>query len=52
MTKLQNRNPYEQAYYPPAPTSFTLYMRGNLIWQTVRFLIINFKFLKLMKKSH
>lgn len=50
--KITNREPYQQAYYPPAPTGFTRYMRTSLIWQSVRFIVINFKILKLMAKSH
>lgn len=50
--KITNREPYQQAYYPPAPTAFTRYMRTSLIWQFIRFIVINFKILKLMMKSH
>lgn len=50
--KITNREPYQQAYYPPAPTGFTRYMRTSLIWQSFRFLVINLKILKLMAKSH
>ena len=50
--KITNREPYQQAYYPPAPTGFTRYMRTSLIWQGIRFLVINMKILKLMAKSH
>ena len=25
--KVTNKEPYQQAYYPPAPTGFTRYMR-------------------------
>ncbi|MDX8381051.1 MAG: hypothetical protein R8M14_02955 [Ghiorsea sp.] len=50
--KPTNKEPYQQAYYPPAPTGWTRYMRTSLLWQSVRFLVINFKMLKLMSKSH
>ncbi len=50
--KITNREPYQQSYYPPAPTRLTRYMRASLLWQSVRFLVINFKILKLMMKSH
>lgn len=46
-----NREPYQQAYYPPAPTRFTRFMRTCVLWQMVRFLIINFKMFKLMTGS-
>jgi len=49
--KVLNKEPYQQAYYPPVPTGLTRYMRTSLIWQTVRFLVINVKMLQLMEKS-
>ncbi|MBB1125982.1 hypothetical protein [Thiospirillum jenense] len=49
---VKNREPYQQAYYPPVPTAFTCYMRTSIIWQLVRFVVINFKILKLMMNSH
>jgi hypothetical protein len=48
----KNKEPYLQAYYPPVPTGFTKYMRNSLIWQFYRFLVINYKMIKLMSKSH
>jgi hypothetical protein len=50
--KITNREPYQQAYYPPRPTGLTRFMRTSLIWQSIRFIVINFKILKLMAKSH
>jgi len=47
-----NKEPYQQAYYPPTPASITKYMQNNILWQLVRFAVINFKMLKLMRKSH
>ena len=52
MPKSANKDPYQQAYYPPTPTPVTRYMRTSLVWQLYRFLVINFKMLKLMAKSH
>lgn len=49
--KVTNREPYQQTYYPPTPTRFTRYMRNSLIWQLVRFVVINLKMLKLMMSS-
>ncbi|MEY6431819.1 hypothetical protein ABC977_05275 [Thioalkalicoccus limnaeus] len=49
---VKNREPYQQAYYPPVPTRFTKYMRTSVIWQFVRFIVINLKILKLMRRSH
>jgi hypothetical protein len=50
MTK--NRDPYEQAYYPPRPSLFTRYMRTSVPWQLIRFIAINIKMLVLMSRSH
>lgn len=47
-----NKEPYQQAYYPPVPTSTTRLMRNNVLWQLLRFFVINLKMLKLMRKSH
>jgi len=47
-----NREPYQQAYYPPRPTGFTLAMRKFLPWQLVRFAVINAKMIRLMRNSH
>ena len=47
-----NREPYQQAYYPPRPTTLTRSMRKFLPWQLVRFLVINLKMIMLMRKSH
>ena len=47
-----NREPYQQTYYPPMPTGFTRFMRTCLIWQFWRFLVINWKMLKLLANSH
>ena len=49
---LDNQKPYEQAYYPPVPTWFTLYLRTSILWQLLRFLVINIKMLILVRKSH
>lgn len=44
------RQPYEQNFYPPVPTRFTKMMRTNLLWQLVRFVIINIKILRMVRK--
>ena len=51
-TKVKNKEPYQQAYYPPTPTKFTRFMRTFIPWQWYRFAVINLKMLKLMAKSH
>ena len=49
--RITNKEPYQQAYYPPTPTGLTRYMRTSFIWQLYRFLVINVKMLRLMSKS-
>jgi len=44
------RKPYEQSYFPPVPTKLTKFFRTNLIYQFVRFLIINIKMLRMARK--
>lgn len=50
--QVKNKEPYQQAYYPPVPTGFTRYFRTSILWQFIRFRIINFKMLTLSMKSH
>jgi hypothetical protein len=45
-----NKGPYQQDAYPPIPTRFTRYLRRSVVWQSVRFLIIGLKIVKLMMK--
>ncbi|MCB0281357.1 MAG: hypothetical protein H6627_06960 [Calditrichae bacterium] len=47
---MSERKPYEQNYYPPVPTSFVKKSRTNLLWQLWRFLIINLKVLRMVRK--
>jgi len=47
-----NKEPYQQSYYPPHPTQLTQYMRQSLLWQLIRFAVINLKIFKLMRRSH
>ena len=48
MSNPANKEPYQQAYYPPLPTGFTRAMRTFVPWQVVRFVVINLKMLKLI----
>jgi len=48
----ESNKPYMQSYYPPVPTGFTKYCRCSILWQFVRFLVINFKMFRLMAKSN
>jgi hypothetical protein len=44
------RKPFEQSYYPPVPTKFTQFMRTNLVWQFIRFILLNIKMLRMVRK--
>lgn len=44
------RKPFEQSYYPPVPTRLTKFFRTNLVWQFFRFLILNVKILRMVRK--
>ncbi|MFN7947609.1 MAG: hypothetical protein U0Z53_19825 [Blastocatellia bacterium] len=44
------RKPFEQSYYPPVPTGMTRFFRTSLVWQFVRFLILNVKMLRMVRK--
>ncbi len=49
---VKNKEPYQQAYYPPVPTGITRYLRTSVVWQLFRFVVINLKMLKLMSRAH
>lgn len=49
---VKNKEPYQQAYYPPVPTGITRYLRTSVVWQLYRFVIINLKMMKLMTRSY
>jgi hypothetical protein len=42
--------PYEQEFFAPKPTPFSLHIRVNPIWQLVRFLVLNIKMLIMVRK--
>jgi hypothetical protein len=44
------RQPYEQTFYPPVPTGFTKRMRTFLPWQLFRFVVLNIKMLRMVRK--
>ncbi len=39
-------------YLAPRPTSLTLYFRTFWFWQLIRFILINIRMVKMIKKSH
>ncbi len=44
------RKPFEQNYYPPVPTGRTLYFRTSICYQVVRFLLLNLKILRMVRR--
>lgn len=44
------RRPFEQSYYPPVPTRSTVFWRTNPVWQLLRFVILNIKMLRMVRK--
>jgi len=44
------REPYGQNYYPPVPTRFVQWSRVSLVWQLVRFTVLNLKMLRMVRK--
>ncbi len=44
------RKPYEQTYYPPVPTKFTQKLRVNFLYQFFRFMVLNLKMLRMVRK--
>jgi hypothetical protein len=44
------RKPFEQSYYPPVPTKLTKSFRTNLVWQFFRFLVLNIRMLRMVRK--
>lgn len=44
------RKPYEQSYFPPVPTKLTKFFRTNILYQLFRFIILNIKMLRMVRK--
>jgi len=47
-----NIKAYGHNFTTMVPSSFVLRMRKNLIWQFIRFVIINIKMIIVVNKSH
>lgn len=47
-----NTSGYTPWSFPPKPTKTTKFFRTNIVWQFIRFTIINLKMLKVVRKSH
>jgi len=48
----KNIKPYEASFEAMVPTPFVKFMRTCLIWQFIRFIIINIKMIIVVQKSH
>ncbi|MCB4742930.1 MAG: hypothetical protein LGB07_03600 [Sulfurovum sp.] len=48
----ENIKPYEASFGAMVPTPFVKFMRTCLIWQGIRFIIINVKMILVVQKSH
>jgi len=46
---MKERKAYDKDFYPPVPTEFTKSMRKNFFWQFYRFLVINWKMIRMTK---
>lgn len=51
-TTTTNQRPYEQAYFPMVPTATVLRWRQNVVWQAWRFLMINLKMMRVVRRGH
>jgi hypothetical protein len=49
---IEERKPYEQAFFASKPTAFTKFLRTCVIFQLVKFGIINLKMTLMLLKSH
>ena len=50
-------NPFEggrkaQAFFATKPTAFTRFLRTFMPWQILRFIVINLKMVRVIRKSH
>jgi hypothetical protein len=50
LSQMTTRTPYSQNYYPPVPTGFTKWKRVSKFWQFLRFLVINVRMLRMVRK--
>ncbi len=41
-----------QGFFATKPTPFTKFLRTSILFQMVRFLVINIKMIKVIRKSH
>ncbi|GEM_PF-1518958 len=44
--------PYTQAYYTALPTGTIKWIRGCIVWQLIRFIVVNSRMISMIGKSH
>lgn len=53
MKEIQKRiKPYDQNFTTMVPTGFVKFFRTCVVWQIIRFIVINIKMLIVVRKSH
>jgi hypothetical protein len=53
MKQIEERlKPYDQNFTTMVPTGFVKFFRTCLLWQAIRFVIINIKMILVVQKSH
>ncbi|MDM5272298.1 hypothetical protein PGH07_08900 [Sulfurovum sp. zt1-1] len=53
MKQIEERvKPYDQNFTTMVPTGFVKFMRTCILWQIIRFIVINIKMLIVVRKSH
>lgn len=53
MQRIENTvKPYDQNFTTMVPTGFVKFFRTCVIWQAIRFVIINIKMIIVVQKSH
>jgi len=48
----RNYSKYSEQYYPPTPTAKTLFWRRFLPFQAWRFLVLNWRIIKIVVRGH
>jgi len=48
----KNIKPYDPSFEVMVPTPFVKFMRTCILWQIIRFIVINVKMLIIIQKSH
>ncbi len=48
----QSRRDYTNISFAAVPTGFTKFWRGCILWQAWRFIVLNFKMIKIVVGGH